>query len=465
MNRQPQRWPSFLVSLSLHGLLVLALTSLTDYAVEVAKQRPLPEAYQVRFLSIQVPDALYLSPSYPRSPAAPAPAAGQHRAAAPWTGPEDANGDDDAGEIHPDAAKPISPPLRPFELAKAVRTTNVDLALLQPEAPPQLKLQAQISLPTVLFWSAPKPVAPPLKPFVLPGRTQKVAEPPVLDAPPKLERPNLEPNVAEMKLSGALLSLQPVLLRPPATSMPVRIFQPPARKPLQQSVAIDSSVGDPITVLSFTPRPAPMPGMLIVSAVNRLGPPPERPSGPEANGRAPDSGASGPGAAALPSSVPIRTVHPNNSTYDVVVQSVSSEIFPETSGALTGRPIYTVYLPVGALKHWILQYCVPAEAAESQASNGYLVQLGNPAPIQAPYPLVSLRPIVRLPDGREHMVVQGWIDVSGRFRNLTVLRGAAGRQADVLVLESLEQWEFRPATRDGRPILVEMILAIPGDQA
>ena len=54
---------------------------------------------------------------------------------------------------------------------------------------------------------------------------------------------------------------------------------------------------------------------------------------------------------------PLRVLHPNNGVFDVVVvQSSGAEAFPEASAALSGRPIYTVYLQVGAPKEWIMQY-------------------------------------------------------------------------------------------------------------
>jgi hypothetical protein len=158
-----------------------------------------------------------------------------------------------------------------------------------------------------------------------------------------------------------------------------------------------------------------------------------------------------------------RMLHPSNGTFDVVVvQSSPSEAFPETGTALSGRPIYTVYLQVGARKEWILQYCIPR--AQGVQVSGSVVQLSNPAPVRAPYPWVTYRPPILLQPGSGYILVHGFVDTIGRFKELSVLRGG-GPQLRELVLGSLAKWEFRPATRDDRPVLVEILLTIFPDRA
>ena len=103
----------------------------------------------------------------------------------------------------------------------------------------------------------------------------------------------------------------------------------------------------------------------------------------------------------------------------MVVQSSTSETFSEGAEALSGRPIYTVYLQVGAPREWILQYCVPNMAGPVQT--GGLVTLGNPEPVGAPYPMVTVRPPEDWRHGRDYLLVHGFLDESGRFRDMTIL--------------------------------------------
>jgi hypothetical protein len=158
----------------------------------------------------------------------------------------------------------------------------------------------------------------------------------------------------------------------------------------------------------------------------------------------------------------IRELHPNNGAFDVVVTSTGA---PDGGGAaLSGLTTYLVYLPVGASKQWILQYCLPRKAGEGLNIAGNVVQLPNPAPLKGPYPLVTVRPPVRLDPGVPYLVVHGYVDQKGRMQNLKVVRGAGPGYSE-LILGSLAQWEFRPATQDGRPVLVEVLLSIPPDAA
>jgi hypothetical protein len=161
---------------------------------------------------------------------------------------------------------------------------------------------------------------------------------------------------------------------------------------------------------------------------------------------------------------PLRVLHPTNGVFDVVVvQSSSSQTFPAGSAALSGRPIYTVYLQVGASKEWILQFCVPNMAGPIQT--GSLVKLGNPESVGAPYPMVTVRPPEDWQHGSDYLLVHGFLDESGHFREMTLLpsQEPTAPTTDAL-LGYLAYWEFRPALQDGHPVKVEIILAVPPDR-
>jgi hypothetical protein len=154
-------------------------------------------------------------------------------------------------------------------------------------------------------------------------------------------------------------------------------------------------------------------------------------------------------------------VHPSNGVFDVVVQSSGLDGFPESSGVLSGKPIYSVYLAVGAPKEWILQYCVPAGEADSVQVVGGVVKLGVNAPLVAPYPQTTFRPPPHNRPGG-YMMVHGFIGVHGRFQDLKVL-GSGDSMENADAISILGQWEFRPATRQGQPMHVEILLAIPAE--
>jgi hypothetical protein len=96
---------------------------------------------------------------------------------------------------------------------------------------------------------------------------------------------------------------------------------------------------------------------------------------------------------------------------------------------------------------------------------GGLVKLGNPTPVGAPYPTVTVRPPEDWQHGGDYLLVHGFLDESGRFRDMRILPGEQPASASAgALLEYLAYWEFRPAVQDGRPIKVEVILAVPPDR-
>ena len=475
--RGPRGWRCFLASVLLHCLLVFVVPPGVEYLTFSEEKALLRKTLLARPLEIRLPDKLYLASR--RAPARPA-----KRKRAPKQPPEPV-----AAQVEPKVRKPAP---RRFELPELPRS-NVAQTLLQPQFPPDLPLPQQIRLPQAMFWTAaiPKLPRPAPKPFIVPGHTERVTSMPTLDAPPKLELPNRELATADLKMTGLLLNRQPLLPRRPATTMPLRTFQAPARRPPQGAASLDPFPGDPSSFLSLSSHPARLGESLILPPGNQLGRMPEAPLEPASNVPSPatapattttpaEAGANGGEAAkdaeaasagqpaepvlASAAAVAIRMVHPVNNTFDVVVvQSSAAEAFPEGAGILTGKPVYTVYLQVGAPKEWLLEYTIPEVASDSPPGAGYVVRIENPAPLKAPYPLLTVVPPFTLEPRSSYLLVHGFLDIGGRFKQLTLLRQQDPRTGE-LVLPFLEKWEFRPATKDGRPILVEILLAIPPNQ-
>jgi hypothetical protein len=137
----------------------------------------------------------------------------------------------------------------------------------------------------------------------------------------------------------------------------------------------------------------------------------------------------------------------------VVVGTSLEDRFPEMGGVWHGRLAYTVYLHVGLAKSWVLQYALPriADAAEA----------GSVGQIDAPWPFSIVRP--NLAPGAiesDALLVHGFINTAGRFENLEVVFPPAFPLAD-FVLQSLSQWQFRPAAQNGKPIRTEVMIVIP----
>ena len=163
-----------------------------------------------------------------------------------------------------------------------------------------------------------------------------------------------------------------------------------------------------------------------------------------------------------PSSQPEGTARiemPRNGNYEVVVTQ-NAGVIPGSADFLRGRPVYSVYLHAGDKKDWILQYCLPA-SDEAPRKNSVVIRLGDAAPVGGPYAVVMLRPAVTFaaPDIR-YAMVHGFINTDGHFEQLNEVGDRALRNMPEL-LQALAGWEFRPATKDGVPIMVEVLLCIP----
>jgi hypothetical protein len=149
-----------------------------------------------------------------------------------------------------------------------------------------------------------------------------------------------------------------------------------------------------------------------------------------------------------------RIVLPKDGHFGVVVVGSSPmEEYPEAQGVWTDRLAYTVYLHVGLAKSWILQYCLPADAA--------VVVAGNLTRPDAPWPYVVVRPHLAPSDTNgDAIMVHGLINTRGQFERLAVVFPQQFAQAQ-FVLSALQQWQFRPATQDGQITAVEVLLIIP----
>jgi hypothetical protein len=162
----------------------------------------------------------------------------------------------------------------------------------------------------------------------------------------------------------------------------------------------------------------------------------------------------------------VRMVRPADGKQDFVVTQVASSI-PGSADLLTGRPVYSVYIPVGVGRDWILQYCVPSqrpEPAQARTRNTVVLELKPANPVAAPYAFLIFRPGLRFKPGVRYAFVHGFINEKGRFEGLKEAGANALEEVDS-VIRALGNWEFRPASRDGAAISVEVLICIPRGSA
>lgn len=160
----------------------------------------------------------------------------------------------------------------------------------------------------------------------------------------------------------------------------------------------------------------------------------------------------------------VRIERPLTGNFDaVVVQSSPTDMFSESRGLLTGRPIYTVYLSAGSPKDWTLWFCLPKDASQTPVQSGNVVRLGDVPKVLAPYPTLMVVPPVTVGAGQRYLLVYGHITNDGKFDGLRIIRHG-DQKSDELLLSGLSLWSFRPALRDGVPVMVEVLLSVPADR-
>lgn len=146
---------------------------------------------------------------------------------------------------------------------------------------------------------------------------------------------------------------------------------------------------------------------------------------------------------------------PKDGKFNVVVLgSADATRYPESIRALSGKILYTVYLRVGLRKNWILQYCLAKEPQGSASRKG------STPPLDAPWPYIIERPDRWSASDPDYIMVHGLITAAGKFDQLALVSPNDLEKKDLL-LDSLKLWDFRPASRDGEPTAVEVLLIIP----
>ncbi len=354
---------------------------------------------------------------------------------------------------HPDPLNtpvPNKPKLTAPAPSHSIKTPVEKLhPLIQPDLPNMVKMVQQIPVPRIVLWSANNKVV------------QKITPPtikrPAANAIPVLDRPNQELKVSDVAISSNnQLALKSQVI--PSTTLPVA-----DRNAIQvqqlSSVSQIAAAPTPAAILSLS-------DIQLQKGTAELPPVSAAPKSDAHNGLAPGQGknasvANGNGSAnseAGGDPLTELTVTPLSLSQEghfsaVIVGNDLAEQFPELAGLWAGRATYTVYLRVGLPKAWTLQYGLPRDAKPAAA--------GAVTRLEAPWAYSIVRP--NLPPGSinaDALMIHGFINAAGKFENLSVAFPQPFPIAP-FVLHALQQWQFRPATRDGQAAKVEVLLIIP----
>lgn len=458
----PVRWTGLVASLCVHAVLVPVLAAGLHHATtrsEVDRPSKRPTlVYQV--MTLRVPRDLMRQPQPPPpKPVAPP----VERAKAPEPPPKAA----------PKAfvAPPVPTPVKSEVVILQPPTVRADPARLKDLNLPTLTMVTPAAVPksfrnfdvgslekrrtaTKAPDPGPLPEPPPEVPSLTAIRpTQATVTAPKLaisTAPPPM-------NVVDNAAKG------PNNTGGPKVANPGNLITAGAKPiPAGQTVSVPDVVAAPPST-----GPALRPGVVTAT-------PPAETAGGTGTSSSAKNGAATTSIALNSTPTPIKIVHPSTGKHDVtIIHSGVEQMLPEARGLLEGDPVYTVYLNVGWTRDWILHFCVPREGPPPPKQVGGVVTLGgSPPELKPPYPLVTLAPpqsilpppppipLSQAERRRLHMLFHGYMGPNGKFQAMKQ-RATTESGAGALILKQLEAWEMRPATRDGLPVRVQVIVVVP----
>ncbi len=145
------------------------------------------------------------------------------------------------------------------------------------------------------------------------------------------------------------------------------------------------------------------------------------------------------------------------STLSVPLHPASRTIPPNIEARFRGRNVYTMVIPIENLPEYTTDWIIWFAEHDSKPGAGDVLN------VRAPIPLRKFESVEPVPPGaRRELRVQlagvitkeGKLEVSNLLRNLTPAYENA-------VLRDIESWEFKPSTRDGAPVDIDVVLEIP----
>lgn len=359
--------------------------------------------------------------------------------------------------------------------------------IFEPEHPEPLP--ADVPTPNRVLLAAPaSPIPkPPVKAFVPPPS----AAPKPQTASPLLDSP-LPPDAARGPLRESQAMQQLIHQVPASAARPVRLFVPPsqggggapaatpqlpdapalAAQPSSQTFGSAAGTSLQAVVAGLNPAPGPLPAGSRGAEFARA-----PAAGPASSGSAAKPGSpSVPGlvahnAAGKPVDPSAPTEHikvperllVKETSYTSFNRTLSAPLRPSSrvipavvEAQFANRNVYTLVLPRPDLPEysddWVLWF------SERQPGD-------NPAPrISAPVPArkYSLTGGTQAPNAPASGTLQiaAVVDRKGRVSATRILRGSVGDLLRSRALEELQNWEFQPASRNGEPIDVDIVVEI-----
>ena len=144
------------------------------------------------------------------------------------------------------------------------------------------------------------------------------------------------------------------------------------------------------------------------------------------------------------------------STLSVPLRPSNRMIPRSVEARFQGRNVYTMAVPIENMPaydgDWIMWF------ADQESKPGETPLVRAPLPFRKIEPVVAAQP----PSGRtdERIQVAAILRKAGKLDSITLLTNASPA-VQRAVLKDVTAWEFQPATRNGVPVDVDVVLEIP----
>jgi len=142
-------------------------------------------------------------------------------------------------------------------------------------------------------------------------------------------------------------------------------------------------------------------------------------------------------------------------TLSVPLRPASRTIPRAVEARFQGRDVYTMVIPIENLPayegDWILWFAV------MEAKPGETPVMRAPVPFRK---LERLEQTVSSNPGRQRVQIAAILANDGRLANVSLLTRTSPALEQVAI-QDVKSWEFKPATRNGTPVDVEVVLEIP----
>jgi hypothetical protein len=134
----------------------------------------------------------------------------------------------------------------------------------------------------------------------------------------------------------------------------------------------------------------------------------------------------------------------------------SSRTIPRAVDArFQGRNVYTMVVPIENLAAYVGDWIIWFAEKQPVA--------GSTPLMRAPLPFRKLEPVDQMRGGnpgQARVQIAAILDKDGRLGKIAILTRPT-TMTEQAVIQDLESWEFKPATRDGVPVDVEVVIEIP----